>query len=70
MNGMFKNCPSWLPHQAKEYSHAIGSMNNLINKDSSLVPRVHEDTSIDAPNLTTLLAQIMIWCTQQEQNFR
>jgi hypothetical protein len=31
MNGMLKNCPSWLPHQAKEYSHATRS--NFMNKD-------------------------------------
>ncbi len=47
---MFKNCPSWLPHQAKEYSHAIGSMDNLINKHNFLVPSVHEDTLMDVPN--------------------
>jgi hypothetical protein len=68
MNGMFKNCLSWLPHQAKEYSHAIES--NLMNKDNSLVPSVHEDTSMDAPNLNTLLAQIMIQYSHEEQKFR
>lgn len=58
MNGMFKICPSWLTHETKEYSHVIRS--NIMNKDNSLIPSVHEDSLMDTPNLNTLLAQIMI----------
>jgi hypothetical protein len=68
MNGMFKICPSLLPHETTEYSHVTRS--NLMNKDKSLVPSVDEDTLMDAPNLNTLLAQIMIQYTHQEQKFR
>jgi len=32
-NATFTNCPSWLHHQAKESSHVVGGMDNLINKD-------------------------------------
>jgi len=65
---MFKICPSWLTHETKEYSHVTRS--NLVNKDNFVVPSVHEDTLMDVPNLNTLLAQIMIQYTHQEQKFR
>jgi hypothetical protein len=34
-NATFTNCPSWLHHEAKEFSHVVGGMDNLLNKDNS-----------------------------------
>jgi len=39
-NATFTNCPSWLHHQAKGFSHVVGGMDNLLNKDNSPTKRL------------------------------
>lgn len=34
-NVTFTNCLSWLHHQPKAFSHVVGGMDNLLNKDNS-----------------------------------
>jgi hypothetical protein len=40
INATFENCPSWLQHQIKGFSHAVEGMANLLNKDKFIVINV------------------------------
>jgi hypothetical protein len=48
-NATFINCPSWLHHQAKGFSHVVGGVDNLINKDYSPMTSAQENFSKDVP---------------------
>jgi hypothetical protein len=39
-NATFTNCPSWLHHEAKGFSHVVRGMDNLLNKDNYQVTSV------------------------------
>jgi hypothetical protein len=46
INGTFGNCPSWLCHQTKGFSHATRSMDNFLNKNISTRAKVHKVVTI------------------------
>jgi hypothetical protein len=45
----FENCPSWMCHEARGFTHAYRIIDNLLNKDNSLGTNASEDSSIEVP---------------------
>jgi hypothetical protein len=46
INGTFENCPSWLCHQTKGFSHTTRSMDNFLNKNIPTRAKAHKDVTI------------------------
>jgi len=55
-NVTFENCSSLMCHQVKWSSHAVGSMDNLLNKDNFSITNACEGFSIDVSTPNMLLS--------------